>query len=231
MSLKENLQKLKDGQPLKRPTVRNKARKKAAPKIKIIGKAVTKAAFTDRQFAHKLIQNNLNAKAAYLALKPDVTARTAEVEGSKLLRKPELIAILTPLLEKLFTEAGIDAHWVFQRWVQMSQATPLDYFTINDDGQPVLDMSDLTPAQRANLKEIKITDTKFGQNITVKVWDAQKATDQIGKHLGLLVEKLADEDIERIGDLIERGVKRIKATKDLDGWKSVILDVEAVEVK
>jgi len=164
-------------------------------------------------------------------LKPDVTARTAEVEGSKLLRKPELIAILTPLLEKLFTEAGIDARWVFQRWVQMSQATPLDYFTINDDGQPVLDMSDLTPAQRANLKEIKITDTKFGQNITVKVWDAQKATDQIGKHLGLLVEKLADEDIERIGDLIERGVKRIKATKDLDGWKSVILDVEAVEVK
>ncbi len=87
------------------------------------------------------------------------------------------------------------------------------------------------PAQRANLKEIKITDTKFGQNITVKVWDAQKATDQIGKHLGLLVEKLAEEDIDRIGDLIERGVKRIKATKDLDGWKSVILDVEAVEVK
>ncbi len=221
MSLKENLQKLKDGQPIKKPAAYKKAN----------GRAVAKSVFTDRQFAYMLIQNNLNAKAAYLALKPDVTARTAEVEGSKLLRKPELIAILTPLLEKLFTEAGIDARWVFHRWVQMSQATPLDYFTINDDGQPVLDMSDLTPAQRANVKEIKITDTKFGQNITVKVWDAQKATDQIGKHLGLLVEKLADEDIERIGDLIERGVKRIKATKDLDGWKSVILDVEAVEVK
>ena len=117
------------------------------------------------------------------------------------------------MLEKLFTDADIEATYVFRRWVEMSQATPLDYFTINDDGQPVLDMSDLTPAQRANLKEIKITDTKFGQNITVKVWDAQKAVDMIGKHLGLLVEKLPEGDVvEPVLDAVlerdQRGLPR-----------------------
>jgi len=130
-SLRDNLAKLKASQPVKKSAVRKKAKKRVAPKIKINGKAVTKAAFTDRQFAHKLIQNHLNAKAAYLALKPDVTARTAEVEGSKLLRKPELIAVLTPLLERLFTAAGIESEYVFRRWLEMSQATAADYFTFD----------------------------------------------------------------------------------------------------
>ena len=186
----------------------------------------------DRElFAKELIKNSMNATKAYQAVSPNVTAKTAATEGSRLLREPETIEILQPMLEQLFTNTGIDATYVFRRWVEMSQATPLDYFTINDDGQPVLDMSDLTPAQRANLKEIKITDTKFGQNITIKVYDAQKAVESIAKHLGLLVDRLPEKDVERIGDLIEAGVKRIRATKDLNAWQDIVLDVEFSEVQ
>jgi len=221
---------LKDGQPIKKPAAHKKAKKKAAPKKKTNGKVISKPAFTDRQFAHKLIQNGLNAKAAYLALKPDVTARTAEVEGSKLLRKPELIQILTPLLEKLFTEAGIETTYVFRRWLEMAESTAADYFTF-DTGRPVLDMSNMTEAQRKNIKEIKISENRYGTNYSIKVVDQQAAVDAIAKHLGLLVDRLAEEDVERVGDLIERGVKRIKQTKDLDGWRDINLDVEFTEVR
>ncbi len=221
MSLAENIAKLNDGQPIKKPAARNK----------VCGRAVAKHRIDRTRFCQELIKHGMNASAAYRAVSPSCNANTAKVEGHRLLTDPNVVKVLTPMLEKLFTEAGIDAQWVFKRWVEMSKATPLDYFTINDDGQPVLDMSDLTAAQRANLKEIKITDTKFGQNITVKVWDAQKAIDQIGRHLGLLVEKMPTEDVERIGDMLERAVKRIRDTKDLDGWRSIVLDVEIAEVR
>ena len=230
MSLKENLQKLKDGQPIKKPAAHKKAKKKAAPKKKTNGKVISKRAFTYRQFAHKLIQNSLNAKAAYHALRPDVTARTAEVEGSKLLRKPELIRILTPLLEKLFTEAGIETTYVFRRWLEMSQATAADYFTF-EDGVPKLDMSNMTEAQRKNIREIKVSENRYGTNYTIKVVDQQAAVDAIAKHLGLLIEKLAEEDIERVGDLIEKGVNRIRKAKDLEAWREIVLDAEFSEVR
>ena len=223
--MKDNLAAIKAGKPTKKiaPMKRTPAvrKKRGQTTLRI-----------DRElFAKELIKNSMNATKAYQAVSPNVTAKTAATEGSRLLREPETIEILQPMLEQLFTNAGIDATYVFRRWVEMSQATPLDYFTINDDGQPVLDMSDLTTAQRANLKEIKITDTKFGRNITIKVYDAQRAVESIAKHLGLLLEKMADEDLERIGDIIERGVKRIKATKDLDGWRDIVLNVDVTEVR
>ena len=218
MTLKENLQKLKDGQPVKKAPARKKAN----------GRAVAKHRIDRKRFCQELIKHGMNAAAAYKAVSPGVTNDTAKVNGSRLLTEANTVKILAPMLQRLFHKAGIDVDYVFRRWVEMSQATPLDYFTINDDGQPVMDMSALTPAQRANLKEIKITDTKFGQNITVKVWDAQKAVDMIGKHLGLLVEKLPEGDVERIGDLIEAGVRRIKQSRDLEGWRDIVIDGEIV---
>ncbi len=221
MSLKENLQKLKDGQPIKKPAARKKAN----------GRAVAKHRIDRKRFCQELIKHGMNASAAYQAVSPHCNANTAKVEGHRLLTDPNVIKILQPMVQRLFHKAGIQADYVFSRWVEMSQATPLDYFTINDDGQPVLDMSALTPAQRANLKEIKITDTKYGQNITIKVCDAQKAIDSIGRHLGLLVDRLPEKDVERIGDLIEKGVNRIRKSKDLEAWRDVVLDVEFSEVR
>ena len=220
-SLKDNLAAVKAEKPAKKAPARKKVNVRAVAKHRI-----------DRtRFCQELIKHGMNASAAYQAVSPHCNANTAKVEGHRLLTDPNVIKILQPMLDRLFTETGIEATYVFRRWVEMSQATPLDYFTINNDGHPVLDMSDLTPAQRANLKEIKITDTKFGRNITIKVYDAQRAVESIAKHLGLLLEKMADEDLERIGDIIERGVKRIKATKDLDGWRDIVLDVDVTEVR
>jgi hypothetical protein len=94
-----------------------------------------------------------------------------------------------------------------------------------------LDFSNLTEDQRLNLKEITVTPTKYGTKYSIKTYDAQHAVDMIAKHLGLLVDRLPEKDAGRIGDLIEAGVKRIRATKDLDAWQDIVLDVDVTEVR
>lgn len=224
MSLKDDL-----------ATVTGKTPKpKPAPKKKTNGKkpstVISKPKVTAKLFAHALIRNSMNASAAYRELRPDVTAKTARTEGNKYLAKPDTIHVLTPLLESLFSKAGVETEYVFRRWLEFAQASAADYFNF-DHGTPVLDMSDMSPMQRANLKSISINHTAHGTNYKIEVYDAQKAVDTIGKHLGLLIDKMDPEDVERIGDLIERGVNRIRESRDLDGWKDVILDAEYVEVK
>ncbi len=146
--------------------------------------------------------------------------------------------ILTPMLQKLFQKAGIEADYVFKRWLEMSQASPLDYFTVSKDGGlGELDLGAITPAQRGNLRKIKVTTTKSNDDellhttTTIKVVDQQWAVKIIAKHLGLLVDRMAEEIVQQIGALIEQGVNRIKKIRDLDGWKDIVLDAEFIDSK
>ena len=234
MVSKEDLKAVVAGKPVKK-TIAKKTKAKPKPKT------ISKTAFTDHQFAHALIEHSMNPTAAYRSLKPHVANTTANTEGRKHLRKPSVIAILTPLIQKLFTEAGITSEWVMRRWVEMSIASPLDYFEVEPNGQlGQLNLNGITDAQRINLKEIKVERTMIektdpegevthaivSEKINLKVADQQKAVDTIAKHLGLLMDRLADEDVDKIGDLIEQGVARIRASKDLDGWKSITFEGE-----
>lgn len=217
-----------------------KAKKKAPIRKK---SAKGKTVRIDREaFATALIKHSMNATAAYKAVSPKATQATAEANGHRMLREAEVINILTPKLQKLFIDAGIEADYVFKRWVEMSQASPLDYFEVEPNGQlGQLNLNGITDAQRINLKEIKVersmiekTDDDgnvemalINEKINIKVVDQQKAISEIAKHLGLLIDRLADEDVDKIGDLIEQGVARIKRSKDLDGWKSIVFESEA----
>ena len=217
-----------------------KKTKKKAPIRKKSTKGTTQR--IDREaFATALIANSMNATAAYKAVSPKVTDESAAVLGHKLLRDVKVVDILTPKLQKLFIDAGIEAEYVFKRWVEMSQGSPLDYFDVEPNGQlGQLNLNGITDAQRINLKEIKVERTMvektdadgevthaiIGEKINIKVADQQKAISEIAKHLGLLMDRLADEDVDKIGDLIEQGVARIRASKDLDGWKSITFEGE-----
>lgn len=221
---------VKNARPRKKPAAKKakKTNNKAAPRAK--ARAIAKHRIDRTLFCKELIKNSMNAAAAYKAVSPNVTDGTAKVEGHRLLTEPNVVKILTPMLAKLFIDAGIEADYIFKRWLSQSQASPLDYFKITKDGKlGDLDLSNLTEDQRLNLKAIKVTPTKFGETISVTVCDQAHAVDMIAKHLGLLAEKLPAEDGERIGDLIEAGVRRIKASKDLEGWRSIIVDGQLVD--
>ena len=247
-NLAENLAKLKAGESLapasevkrkhtqKKTSRTNKVRKADANKVhkksaaKTNSKVISKPEVINKLFAHALIRNKMNASAAYRELHPKCSDKTASVEGHKSLAKPSVIAELTPLLEKLFTDAGIETEYVFRRWLEIASGSAADYFTF-DSGAPVLDMSAMTPAQYANIKKISIKPGRDGTAYAIEVYCADRAVDNIAKHLGLLVEKLPEEDVERIGDMLERAVKRIRQTKDLDGWRDIVLDAEFTEVR
>ena len=220
-----NLAKVQAGAPVKKAAQRKKKQ------VEVNGRRKPTIRIDRELFCKQLIKNSMNATAAYKAVSRKVTDGTAATEGYRLLREPETIEILQPMLKRLFADAGIEADYVFRRWLEMSQASPLDYFEITKDGKlGSLKLDDLTPAQRLNLKEITVTPTPHGNRIAIKVYDAQKAVNMIARHLGLLVDRLPEKDVERIGDLLERGIKRIKQTKDLDGWKDMVLDVDYSEV-
>ncbi len=142
------------------------------------------------------------------------------------------------MLQKLFQKAGIEADYVFKRWLEMSQASPLDYFTVSKDGGlGELDLSAITPARRGNLREIKVTTTKSNDGellhttTAIRLVDQQRPVEMIAKHLSLLVDRMAEENVQRIVDRIEQSVNRIKKTRDLDDWKNIVLDAEFIDSK
>ena len=129
------------------------------------------------------------------------------------------------MLQKLLRKAQVDREWVLNRLTEQANASALDYFTQTSAGQLELrDMNELSDAMRRNLKSIKISKTKNGRSISVTVVDQQQAVGMLAKFLQMFTKKADREDAGRIGDLIERGVKRIRACKDLDAWRDVGVD-------
>ncbi len=220
--LKDRVAAMKAGKPTRMPAKAN-------------GRAVSNQKIDRRLFCKELIKSGMDATAAYKAVSPSVSNATARNNGSRMLAEAGTVKILQPMLARLFSKAGIDADYVFRRWAEMAEASPLDYFEVTDSGDlGSLRLNDLTPAQRCNLQSIKVTEYMSEGVVTsratqVKVLNQQRAIEMIAKHLGLLVDRMAQEDVERIGDVIERGISRIKKSRDLDGWKDIVLNAEIIE--
>ena len=147
------------------------------------------------------------------------------------MKSPEVQKVLWPLLEAIMEREEAKSEEIIKRWLEQAEASPLDYFHITERGQlGGIDLTDLTPAQRRNLKSIQISDTKYGQNIKVTVVDQQKATELLGRMLGMMQTNLDPETEDRIGDLLEAGVKRIQRKMDADAWKEAAIEGEFTDV-
>lgn len=208
-----------------------KPKPKAAPAP---GRAVANSkqalALRAQMFAHAYVRSGCNATAAYLETHPGVTPATAAQQGMVWLRKAQTQAVLAPLLEGLMQKNEVDTEFVLSRLLEQANASPLDYFTIDEGGWPSIDMSAVNDAQRRNLRSVKITENTTVNNdgeerttrsVTVTVVDQQKAIEMFAKYLKMFTQELAEEDLGRIGDMIEAGVKRIRANKDLDAWRTI----------
>lgn len=101
-----------------------KSSKKVAKKKTVKKKTLTKKAETKYiLFVEEYLSNFFNAKQAYLKIyKPDATERTAEVEGSKVLRIPEVREYLEKRIEERKAQAVIDANAVMDRCKEIVDA-------------------------------------------------------------------------------------------------------------
>jgi len=120
-----------------------------------------------RQNAHRLMTND------------DIKARVAEIQG------------------RAAERAEITAQMVIEELAKIGFANMLDYIRPTDEGDAYVDLSQLTREQAAAISEVTVEDFKEGRGefardvrkIKFKLHDKRAALVDIGKHLGMFVER------------------------------------------
>jgi phage terminase small subunit len=115
-----------------------------------------------RLFAHLLAKPGVSQAAAYLEAYPGVTQRTAEVEGSKLLKKPEVSAYVEKLREKALAKVESKAEEVLAELHHLGLAR-LSRVT-NDDGS-MKPLSEWPEREKAALSKLEVKEY-FGKPVT-----------------------------------------------------------------
>lgn len=138
---------------------------------------------------------DLNATQA--AIRAGYSKKTAYSIGQENLKKPEIAAELAKRQAKLAAKLEVTAEWVVAELANLARANMQDYMRVGPDGDPVLDYSNLTREQAAALTEVTVDDYKDGRGadarevrrVKFKLADKRAALVDLGRHLGLFVEK------------------------------------------
>jgi phage terminase small subunit len=115
-----------------------------------------------RLFAHLVSAPGVSQAAAYLEAFPGVTQRTAEVEGSKLLKKPEVAELVERLREKRLAKVDSRSEQVLEELHHLGLAR-LSRVT-NDDGS-MKPLSEWPEREKAALSKLEVKEY-FGKPVT-----------------------------------------------------------------
>lgn len=128
-----------------------------------------------------------NAKRCYMAIHPRAKERSAEVEGAKLLRKPEIAAYLEEQTEKVGKEADITQDRVLREMGRIGFFDPRKLFESDGTPKSIQDLDDNTVAAIAGLKVVQIgnADVGVGAVVEYKLANKNEALEKLAKYLGL----------------------------------------------
>lgn len=185
-------------------------------------------AFADAYLLQPL--NSRSAAGAYKAIRPQATNRTAEVEGSKLLRKTEhYIAARDLVIAKQVEEKQlISTEEVIGELKNLGQASLTDLMSWDEEGNVQFKASaDLDARGRAAVKGLKVTSTIVrardgGETETrrmeLTMHDKVRPLELLGKYkeLGLFTDK-----IEHSGEVKGSGIVVLPATASHDEWQQI----------
>lgn len=101
------------------------------------------------------------------------------------------------ILERAATRVEITQAKVLEELAKIGFSNMLDYVTVGSDGDPYVDMSALTRDKAAAIQQVVVEDFKDGRGetardvrkITFKLADKRAALVDIGKHLGMFVDR------------------------------------------
>ncbi len=98
--------------------------------------------------------------------------------------------------ERAIAKLAITKEAVLGELAKIAFANMADYMKVGEDGQPSLNFKDLTRDQAAALTEITVEEFKDGRSdkrevrrVKFKLADKEKALVDLGKHLGLFIER------------------------------------------
>jgi hypothetical protein len=143
-------------------------------------------------------------KAAKTMSTPEAVVATegeiSPVEAQKMLSKPSVVGEVLTQRGTLAATCGITAERVMRGYAAIGFSTMQDYIRVDQDGDPHIDLSNLTEAQWAAVSEITIEETlestgdydDKGKPILApkkrtkfKLYPKEVALDKMAKHLGI----------------------------------------------
>lgn len=132
---------------------------------------------------------DLNATQA--AIRAGYAAKTAEVQGPRLLGNVRVAAAIAQAMGKRAKRLDITADRVLEEIAAIAFAHMGEYATWNGQAVALKDSAEVDP--RA-VSEVKQTVNQFGSNVGIKLHDKLGALEKLGKHLGMWKDRDQDED-------------------------------------
>jgi phage terminase small subunit len=135
---------------------------------------------------------DLNATQA--AIRAGYSSRSANIDGPRLLSNASVAAAVEKGKAEQLKEAGLSAARVLEEWRRLAFTDARSFW---DDHGNLKPFSELTAEQGSALAgfEAVIKNAKAGDGITdtihkIKLWDKVRVLESLGKHFGLLTERL-----------------------------------------
>lgn len=138
---------------------------------------------------------DLNATQA--AIRAGYSERTARSVGSENLTKPDIRAAIESKRAELSARHNVTLDRIVGELAKIGFANMADYMRATAGGDPYLDFASLSRDQAAALAEVTVEDFCDGRGedardvrrVKFKLWDKRAALVDLGKHLGMFVER------------------------------------------
>lgn len=139
----------------------------------------------------------LDLNATQAAIRAGYSANGADVQGHRLLGNAKIAEAIARAQQERSDRVGVTADRVLAELALIGFANMQDYMRAGPNGDPYLDFSGLTREQAAALAEVTVEDFTDGRGedarevrrVKFKLADKRAALVDIGKHLGMFVER------------------------------------------
>lgn len=150
-----------------------------------------------RQFADEYLANGGNAYKAYVAVYGEKNTRAAvDVAASKLLKSAKIQSYLSQKRNELSNKTLITAERVLREIAKLAFFNPKDFFNSDGSMKQINEIDDDTAAAITGLYVAEIFDGEqgaqrhaIGLSKKVKFADKRGPLQDLGKHLGLFVDR------------------------------------------
>lgn len=138
---------------------------------------------------------DLNATQA--AIRAGYSERTARSIGQENLTKPDIRRAIEEAESEHLERVGVRASAVLEELARLGFSNMLDYLNISRDGEPYVDLSEMTREQAAAVQEVTVEDYLEGRGedarevrrVKFKLVDKKGPLELLGKHLKLFTER------------------------------------------
>lgn len=154
----------------------------------------TTAAEKQARFIQTYVECGFNATKA--AIEAGYSPKTAAAAGSRLLTKVDIQQALAEHLKRLEQQSMMSSIDVLNGLCRIASANILDYFTIDHDGGPQIDLTNVTREQAMAIESIKVEqwmegegeDAKPVRRVDFKLNSKLKALETLARIKGLIAQ-------------------------------------------